>query len=84
MYLIDLPCPRHCPRVLHKMEYSVSKCPQCESYDPKSFEVWLTTDLTHVKLLDMTSTPSNHISDDSKRVLAPKNELLLRALGVRR
>ena len=58
----------------------MSMCPACEPDDAKSTEGWLTTDLTHIKLLDMTCAPKILVSDDVKRALEPKNELLVQAL----
>ena len=55
-------------------------CPQCEPDDTKSTKSWLTDDLTHLKLLDMTCTPKIFVPDDSKRALGPKHELLAQAL----
>ena len=80
LYLNDLPCDNFCPRILHKMEWTTSVCPQCEPEDMKSFVGWLTIDLTHTKLLDMSCTPKILGPDDSKRALGPKNELLQQAL----
>lgn len=58
----------------------MSMCPQCEPDGTESTKGWLTTDLTHLKLLDMTCTPKIFVPEDSKRALGPKHELLALAL----